>query len=222
MKNPEAILFDFDYTLADSCQGVFDCVNFALKEMSLAEKSFPEISKTIGLSLSETFLQLTGIPDPAKANSFARKFVERADQIMAEKTKLFDGVRPVMEVLRRHQIKTGIVSTKFRYRITDILERQACGDYFDVIVGGEDVSTVKPDPEGLNLALGTLGVRREQSLYIGDSVTDAETAKRAHIDFIAVLSGTTTQDAFRQYPARGVMHSLTELPRFLHISRNRW
>ncbi|MCP4535680.1 MAG: HAD family hydrolase, partial [Chloroflexi bacterium] len=219
MNNLKAILFDFDYTLADSSQGVFDCVNFAFKEMSLPEKSFVEISRTIGLSLSETFFQLTGTGEMSKANVFARKFVERADQVMTENTRLFDGIEPVMKALRRHQIKTGIVSTKFRYRIIDILKRHAYLGYFDVIMGGEDVSIKKPDPTGLYMALAKLGVRVEQSLYLGDSLTDAETAKRAHIDFIAVLSGATTRGEFRPYPVREIIHSVTELPRLLNISQ---
>ena len=218
MNNLEAILFDFDYTLADSSQGVFDCANFAFKEMSLPEKPFIEISKTIGLPLSETFFQLTGTRETSRAKIFAQKFLERAEQIMAEKTMLFDGVRPIMNVLRSNHIKTGIVSTKFRYRITNILERHASLDCFDVIVGGEDVSKMKPDPKGLYMALDKLGVGRNQSVYLGDSLTDAETAKRAHIDFIAVLSGTTTRDEFRPYPVIGVIHSITELPFLLNIS----
>ena len=126
------ILFDFDYTLADSSQGVFDCANFALREMSLPEKSFDEISKTIGLSLPKTFLRLSGISEKSAANTFARKFVERADQVMTKKTRLFEGTKSVTKVLRNRDIKTGIVSTKFRYRIIEILARQACLDYFDV------------------------------------------------------------------------------------------
>ncbi|HEY9503221.1 MAG TPA: HAD hydrolase-like protein, partial [Pyrinomonadaceae bacterium] len=52
------VLFDFDYTLADSSQGAIDCINFALAEMGLAPVSDEAACRTIGLSLNETFLNL--------------------------------------------------------------------------------------------------------------------------------------------------------------------
>ena len=91
----------------------------------------------------------------------------------------------------------GIVSTKYRRRIEGILERERLLDSFAVIVGGEDVSQHKPDPQSLLLALDRLGVPAREALYVGDSVTDAQAARRAGVPFVAVLSGTTPREAFR-------------------------
>ena len=60
MKHPnfQAVIFDFDYTLADSSQGAIECINFALTEMGLDCVPAEAACRTIGLSLSETFLTL--------------------------------------------------------------------------------------------------------------------------------------------------------------------
>ena len=81
---------------------------------------------------------------------------------------------------------------------------------FGVIVGGEDVSRHKPDPEGLMMAtemLGSLG----STLYVGDSLSDAEAAKRAGLPFVAVLSGVTPREASEGYPIHRILNKLSEL-----------
>jgi phosphoglycolate phosphatase len=94
----------------------------------------------------------------------------------------------------------GIVSTKYRYRIEDILGRHGLLEYFDNIVGGEDVKRHKPAPDSLLLSLENLKVNRQEAMYVGDSITDAMTAQAANVDFVAVLSGATQSGEFDAYP----------------------
>ncbi len=85
-------------------------------------------------------------------------------------------------------------------------------DAFDIIVGGEDVSTHKPNPKGLLTAIERMRTLPSSCLYVGDSVTDAETAKRASIPFVAVLSGVTPEGDFGDYEVYRILGDLTELP----------
>jgi len=80
-----------------------------------------------------------------------------------------------------------------------VFRRENLLRFFQVIVGGEDVSAHKPDPQGLLAAVDRLGSRHAATLYVGDSVTDAETAKRAAVPFVAVLSGATPIEHFNGY-----------------------
>ena len=206
-----AILFDFDYTLADSSLGVIDCIGFALRELGLPPVSDDAACRTIGLSLADTLAALAG-PQPAEANAaFARLFVEQADRVMADKTVLFPGVRETMTRLQARGLTLGIVSTKYRRRIEIILGREGLLATFALIVGGEDVSAHKPDPASLCLAMERLGGGPEETLYAGDSVTDAEAARRAGTPFVAVLSGTTPREAFAGYDVLALLGGLDEL-----------
>ena len=81
----------------------------------------------------------------------------------------------------------GIISTKYRYRIKELLDQHLPSDYFNIIIGGEDVLEAKPSPEGLLLAIKQLDIPKEEVLYIGDSTIDAETAEAAGVDFAGVL-----------------------------------
>lgn len=206
-----AILFDFDYTLADSSRGVIDSVRFALGELGFSPVPDDATCRTIGLSLPDTLSALTGPQPPEISEAFARLFVEQADRVMADETVLLPGVRETMSRLRACGLALGIVSTKYRRRIQTILGREGLLAPFAAVVGGEDVSKHKPDPESLWLAIAQLGVGLKEALYVGDSVTDAEAARRAGIAFVAVLSGTTPREAFDTNKTLAVISRLAEL-----------
>ncbi|MFX1375406.1 MAG: HAD family hydrolase [Promethearchaeota archaeon] len=209
--NFRGIIFDFDFTLADSSKGVEECVNYALNRLGYEEFPAKEINKTIGLTLDHTFLKLIGKQYSDKTEKFKELFIKRADEVMADLTVLFSETPMAIELLHNKGIKLGIVSTKFRYRIESILKRENLLNCFKVIVGGEDVSTLKPDPSGLLLAVKELNLTPSEVVYIGDSVTDAETAERAGITFIAILSGVTPRTAFNKYQVKEVLNNVSEL-----------
>ncbi|MHA1931786.1 MAG: HAD family hydrolase [Promethearchaeota archaeon] len=211
------IVFDFDFTLADSSKGVIECINYAVKKLGFTEFSNEKIKKTIGLTLENTFTYLVGKQHLDKAEKFKHYFIEKADEIMSDFTELFIETLSVIKLLHSKGIKLGIVSTKFRYRIMDILEREELLDFFDVIIGGEDVREHKPDPKGLLEAIKKLNLSISQIIYVGDSLTDAETAFRASIPFIAVLSGVTTQNDFKNYKDIQFIKDVSEIPKLLHL-----
>ena len=80
----QAILFDFDYTLADSSRGVIDCIGFALRQLGFPPVSDDAACRTIGLSLPDTLSALVGSQPAEVSAAFGRLFVEQADRVMAD------------------------------------------------------------------------------------------------------------------------------------------
>jgi len=207
----KAIIFDFDYTLADTSKGAMECINFSLNSLGLPVASYNAVCKTIGMSLSETFHTLGGKKNKTQADKFIHYFKKRADETMEELSFIYDPVPSVTQRLKQNGLSLGIVSTKFRYRIEAILKREKLLDIFDVIIGGEDVSNQKPDPMGLKTAIKRLGTSNASTLYVGDSIIDAQTAAGAKIPFAATLSGITKRREFDKYNFRKVAKDLYEL-----------
>lgn len=195
----KAFIFDFDYTLGDSTNGIALSINYALEKLGYALPNITDIKKTIGLSLTETFYTLTSNNNLDEAKQFAELFREKADNIMVANTELYTGVKDILQKLKSQGYKTAIVTTKFRYRIEGILSKFDANHLIDIIIGGEDVKIEKPNPEGLLCAIHRFNVTKDEALYIGDSLVDAKTAKNAEVNFAAVLTGTTTRDDFRNY-----------------------
>lgn len=208
-------IFDFDYTLADSSQGVIECVNFALKEMGLKTAYNKDICRTIGLTLGNVFTKLTGqTQNELLINEFRAIFKKRADEVMANYTFIYKFVSDTLKELKDKGNLLGIVSTKFRYRIETILKRERIFDLFDIIVGSEDVKNPKPDPEGVLKVIKKINIPLSKCIFVGDSVTDAETAKNANIKFIASLTGTTTKKEFKMYKVNKFIKDISELVEF--------
>ena len=212
MISPEAVIFDFDFTLADSSKAIVECVGCALGQLGFEIPQSERIVHTIGLSLPETFRRLTGTNDSDTELRFVQCYFQRAEQIMDAATVIYDCVPTVLDALRCANLRTAIVSTKLNYRISSILKRNRLDHLFDAIVGAEDVSNTKPDPEGLLLALKKLGVNSAAALYVGDHIIDAEAARRAGVVFVAVLSGRHARHHFENAGCLAMMESVRELP----------
>jgi len=207
----DTIIFDFDYTLADATEGIVSSFNHAFNRLEIPGCDCESIRKTVGLSLDEAFVQLTGNKDKALINSFKNLFREKADEVMSKNTVLFEDTVSTLQRLKCDGINTGIVTTKFHYRIIETLNTHGILDLVDVIVGGEDVKLPKPSPEGLLLAIDSLNAQSNGVLYVGDSVIDAKTALAASVDFAAVITGTTKENEFLKYPCVRILKNLSEL-----------
>ncbi len=209
MKNYKAFIFDFDLTLADSTKGIFICYKKCLEHFGYRIPDNDEIFSTIGHTIQDSLGILIG-EKPENVEEMRRYYVSLADEYMVKNTEFYPNVLAVLQVLKQAGKKVGIVSTKFRYRIMQSFE--LAGSFpVDEIVGGEDVKTHKPDAEGLLIMLDRLGVSKGDTLYIGDSFIDAETAKNTGVDFAGVLTGSTTRKSFSKYPNVIVKDSILEI-----------
>ncbi|MEE9282206.1 MAG: HAD-IA family hydrolase [Myxococcota bacterium] len=212
---PSSLIFDFDFTLADSSAGIIECVTHALAELGFRAPDPERIRETIGLSRDASLEHLVGGLDAGRAARFFRAFVERADKVMVQQTFIYGFVPALVAELRRRGHRLGIVSTKFRYRIESILAREGLADSFDAIVGGEDTALHKPDPAGLLLALERLRGAASDALYVGDHPVDGQAARAAALPFVATLSGVTPREAFAALAPIAIVSDASEVPAVL-------
>ena len=205
-------LFDFDYTLADSSRGIVICFRNVLERHGHTGISDEAIKRTIGKTLEDSFSLLSGITAPETLAEYKKEYVKEADTYMTVNTFFFPETVTVLKTLKSQGAQIGIISTKFRFRIREMVDQHFPKDFFDIIIGGEDVKQAKPDPQGLKKALRRLHRQKSETLYIGDSTVDAETAQAAKVDFVGVLNGMTTREELIVYPHRQILDNLSLLP----------
>jgi len=207
----KGFIFDFDYTLGDSTKGIVISINFGLEYLGFGKAELYDIKKTIGLSLKNTYQVLTNDLKDENAVIFAKKFMEKADEIMVGSTEMLPYSEKLLKRLKEINLKTGIVTTKLHYQIDRILNKFNIAEDIDLIIGADDVKVEKPDPEGLNAMIVMMNLKKEEVLYIGDSIVDAETAKRANVDFVAVTTGTTLKEEFENYMCVDIIADMSKL-----------
>ena len=214
---PDAIVFDFDLTLVNSLEGFVESHAAAAASLGLTPPARETIARTIGTPLPDVFRWLYGPEQESLLDAWLRAYQARADEVMTDLTVFLDGIPAALRKLHNAGIKLGIVSQKLRYRVEDVLRRAGQLQAFAVVLGGDDVPALKPDPAGLRLALERLAVSNERALYVGDTSIDADTAQRAGVPFIAVLTGYATAAELDAFKPAASLASVTALPAFLGL-----
>mgnify|MGYP000892953313 CR=1 FL=1 len=210
-----AVIFDFDYTLADATRGIVDCFRHAQESIGFPPPAEEDIIRTVGYPLEVMHEMLTGDTDPARARTVREAFLEMAADYMTANTRILPDTADVLAFLKRKGLSLGVVTSKRHARIEEFFRREGLYDLLTLIVGADDVTREKPDPEGLLSAMEAMGVTSAEAVYVGDSLVDAETARRAGCPFIAVTTGGASAEEFPPYHPRAVLSRLKELPALL-------
>ncbi len=211
VADARAVLFDFDFTLADSSGAVVVCMNHALSCLGLPPAPENAIRRTIGLDLVTALGSLAGEEWKPRGQEFLGHFTSKADEVMVAGTVFLPGAARVLETLHGAGYRLGVVSTKYRHRVEEALERDGLQTFVEVVVGSDDVPRPKPAPDGLIKAAGALGIATADCVFVGDSEVDAKAARDADMGFVAVLTGTTPAEKFAGYAPRAVFAAVGEI-----------
>ena len=209
MKNYDAYIFDFDYTLADATEPVVQSFLYALEKMNLQKSSRQDIINTIGIPIGESYTILTGDDSEEGIELFKKYQKEKSDEITVPNTVFIGDAKEVLQILKNRGKKIGIVSSRWGQRINDVFENLGWRELIDFIIGTEHVENYKPNPEGLFKMIDMMDAKNP--LYIGDSYIDAQAAQNAKIDFVGVTTGTTSREKLESYPHISVLDDLKEL-----------
>ncbi|WP_347029016.1 HAD family hydrolase [Intestinibacter bartlettii] len=209
MKNYDAYIFDFDYTLADATEPVVGSFLYALEKMNLQKSSRQDIINTIGIPIGESYTILTGDDSEEGIELFKKYQKEKSDEITVPNTVFIGDAKEVLQILKNRGKKIGIVSSRWGQRINDIFENLNSRELIDFIIGTEHVENYKPNPEGLFKMIDMMDAKNP--LYIGDSYIDAQAAQNAKIDFVGVTTGTTSREKLKSYPHISVLDDLKDL-----------
>lgn len=204
-KEFKAVLFDLDGTLLDSFSVHYEVyeIMFARFGIQITKESF---LSTYSPNWYETY-QAMGLPkeDWDAANSY---WVEEAEKRNSE---LLPGVYETLSQLDG-RFTLGLVTSGSKSRVLKDIERTGIGGFFKTIVTGNDIQTPKPAPEGLELALRSLGMESSEVVYIGDAFADYEMAKAAGVHFLGVSSSFANLNSNH---ADYEVHSIIDLPELL-------
>lgn len=204
-------LFDFDYTLVDSTEGIVGCFQRTLREMGRPPLPAITVRRTIGLPMAEAVGTLLETKDEAVIEDFIRRYQPYADRYMTPGTHFFPGAVAALTELRQQGAKIAIISSKTSHRIQEKLDRSKAAELIDFVIGCREVAEPKPSPEGIFQALERLGMAKEAALYTGDSLVDAQAAKAAGVAFAGITTGTTAADELARFPHVKIVSRLADL-----------
>jgi phosphoglycolate phosphatase len=176
------ILFDLDGTLIDSTEAILEGFRVVFEKFNKVYPGDNEVKRLIGLPLDVMFSHL-GVKE--NVNEYVNEYKNHYRIISKQKTVLLPGAKEAIRLASTFA-RLGIVTTKTALYSKELLKHFGIMDYFEVLIGREDVTNPKPHPEPILKALHLMNANKEASWMIGDTCLDMVSAKDAGINYIGV------------------------------------
>ncbi len=214
MKN--TILFDLDGTLLDTLQDLQESLNAALDAFDLPPRTLEEVRSYVGDGLAK--LVERALPDGVTHPHYAEILAETR-RIYRENscnhTAPYPGVLSMLSQLHNIGWRVGVVSNKPDGDVKQLC-RHFFGDTIAVAIGANETHRNKPAPDNLFAAMEQFGATAMDTVYVGDSEVDLDTARNAGLPCISVLWGFRELAQLDAHGAVYCVRNIDELMLMLH------
>ena len=186
----DLVVFDLDGTLADTAPDLAAALNHALERLGRPGLDPASVGHLVGhgaRALQRKGLAARGDADEALVDEGFPHFIDHYAANVCVGTKAFPGVEAALDALQARGVRTAVCTSKVERLTHLLLDALGWSARFDAVVGGDTLPVRKPDPAPLHEAIARAGGGR--AIFVGDSITDADTARAAGIPFVAVSFG---------------------------------
>lgn len=190
----KAIIFDLDGTLTDTLEDLFLSVNHALQGCGLPARSLGEVQHFVGNGVRKLIER--AVPQGTRPTVTEQCFEAfRAYYVIHchDHASLYPGIAALLMALHAKGYRMAVVSNKLQSGV-DELARIFFQGVIDVAIGERPGIPRKPAPDMVLEAMGRLGVSKDETVYVGDSDVDIQTAVGAGLPCISVLWGYRSRD----------------------------
>jgi pyrophosphatase PpaX len=187
----KAAIFDLDGTLADTIPLTIYSIKETIKRFTGKDLSDEEVLNEFGpvdLEIVKKF-----VPED-KREEAVECYINLFSDKFNEFIKPIDGVKELLKALKLKGMKLGLFTGRGITVAEIIIEKLGLKEYLDVILAGEHTKKPKPDPEGIILALDTLGVNCSESIYTGDFDADIMASRAAGTFSVLALWSSTKSE----------------------------
>ncbi len=184
------IILDLDGTLIDSSRDLAISTNATREQFGLTPLPQETINSYVGNGAAVLVRRAMGVEasDENVAHALAY-FLEYYRTHALEHTRLYEGIREMIEEMAAQGHRLAVLTNKPRKISFDILEALWIEHFFFLVYGGDSLVNKKPDPEGILRIAQEAGCALGQTLMVGDSRVDIETARNAGVRSCGVAWG---------------------------------
>jgi phosphoglycolate phosphatase len=218
------VLIDVDGTLVDSVPDLAYCVDTMMQRLGKSPWGEGPVRNWVGNGVEKLVKralvgQLEGEPDDEEFQQAYPLFLELYEDNVSKRSRLYPGVRQGLDYLQASGYLLGCVTNKAAQFTLPLLKDLGIHDEFGIIICGDTLEKKKPDPMPLLHAAQHFAIGPEQSLMLGDSVSDVKAARAAGFQIICMSYGYNHGEDIRNYNPDAVLDSMAELEVVLENSR---
>ncbi len=217
-----AVLFDLDGTLVDTLGDLHAALSAVAESLGHRVLREDEVRDCVGSGMRALVAQslargLGRVPSRRELDIAIDLFGDAYLRVNGQRSRLYPGVADTLRALRSSGLRLGLVSNKPARFIPPLLMRHGIHALFEVIVGGDTLAHLKPEPEPLLHACATLGVAPAQALMVGDSPIDVISARSAGCAIACVRYGYPSGVPLVELNIP-LIDSVAQLPLWLHAA----
>lgn len=208
-----ALIFDLDGTLIDSKLDLALAVNATLAELGRNPLPHDEIFSYVGNGAPALISRALGAAASEQDCMLGLEFfIKYYSAHKLDNTSLYPGVRETLDALNGMPMA---VYTNKPVRVSrSIIEGLGVGKHFRYVYGGNSFERKKPDPMGVELILRQFGAAPAQTMFVGDSEVDVQTARNSGTWVCGVTYGFGSH-RLAEYPPDLLVDNLLELVPYL-------
>ena len=184
------VLFDLDGTLIDTAPDFLFALNKVLtdnEEDVITEEDLRFYISEGTSKMIKTFFKIE--EDDVNFEKYKNQFLSEYKLNLTKKSKLFDGIKSLIQYLESNSIMYGVVTNKYFEYAKPIIESFPELSNVKIIICPDHVSISKPDPEGILQACNKLNVTPDDTIYLGDHLNDLMAGETAGTKVIGCLYG---------------------------------
>ncbi len=228
----KGIIFDLDGVIYDITEAIKKAVDDGIEKYKLENVNRDDVMEEIAHLIEE----IQNYPVPKiLLNSFELlevKFLEgisffkklrfaiflfnQFNKYKEAESTIFKGIDELISKLAKNMKLAILTNNKSQYA-EEVLEKFNLSQYFDIIIGFNDVSEVKPNPEGILKILDKWNIKPSEAIFIGDMTTDIEAGKAAKVKMICVASGLAKKETLQQHQPDILVENTDELIKLFNI-----
>jgi phosphoglycolate phosphatase len=224
VRKPEMVLIDVDGTLVDSVPDLAYCVDEMMKQLGMPVRGEAAVRTWVGngverLTRRALINQLDGEPDEALFEKAYPIFLELYAENTSKRSVLYPGVREGLDYLKSAGYKLGCVTNKVSQFTLPLLKDLGVHDEFEIIICGDTLAEKKPHPMPLLHAAEFFGVKPENALMVGDSISDVKAARAAGFQIVCMSYGYNHGVDIRDSHPDAVIDSMAQLQAILESGK---
>jgi len=215
MNHSPALVFDLDGTLVDTAPDILGALNFVLVREGRRPVTRADLRHLVGHGARTMFaeaLTITGSRLPEdRVDSLIDDYIAHYRAHIADESRPFTGVDETLAHFKATGARLGVLTNKPQELAVPLLETLGLAQYFAAIHGAGRFSYSKPDARVFHHVVEAMGGAGAGALMIGDSTTDAKTARAAGVPLILLTYGYTP-DPVQTLGADAIADDFAELP----------
>lgn len=219
MRQIKLIIFDLDGTLLNTISDLAHSTNYALEQNGFPGHPVEAYNYFVGNGINKLFER--ALPENKKTAEYVTRireiFLPYYDKHNTDYTKPYNGIHELLKTLQSEGYMLAVASNKYQLATEKLIRHLFPDITFTAVFGQREGVPVKPDPTIVRDILNIAGISTKETLYVGDSGVDMQTAINSEITSIGVTWGFRPREELQTNGADYIVDSPSEILRIINI-----